>query len=132
MKNGKRYNKRKWFSSPILLVVVLVVFIVLARAAFSIYEKAEISQTKLDQARRELIRLQERQADLGSQVSRLSTDEGVEAEIRTKYKGVRSGESVAVIIGDDVPVSSTSNASSTAASTASVGWFAGLLQKFGL
>ena len=132
MKNGKRYNKRKWLSSPMLFIVALIFFIVLARAAFGIYKKVQISNVKLDQARRELIRLQERQADLGSQVTRLSTDEGIEAEIRTKYKGVRSGESVAVIIGDDVPVSSTSNASSTAVSTASVGWFAGLLQKFGL
>ncbi|MEI6304801.1 MAG: hypothetical protein WCP09_02160 [Candidatus Taylorbacteria bacterium] len=130
MKNGKRHNKRKWFSSSILFFGVLIVFIVLARAAFSIYGKAQVSDVKLDQARSELIRLQERQADLSDQVSRLSTDEGVEAEIRTKYKGVRSGESVAVIIGDDVL--STSSASSTVAPTAAVGWFAQLLQKFGL
>ncbi len=126
MKNGKQGTMRKLLSSPISLIIVLFAFVVLWKASSNIYEKVLISRTKLNQAQAEFSKLEFREKDLGSQVSRLSTEQGIDAEIRSKYKGVRPGEFVAVIIGDS-QVASTSNASSTA----SVGWFGAVLQRFG-
>jgi len=139
MKYGK-YKMRsstakKIFSSPFTLIVIAVIFVILLRATWSMHKKADVSRTKLDQAEVVLTKLSDRQNDLGAQVQRLSTEQGIEAEIRTKYKGVREGESVAVIIGDDASATGTDTATATstsqATSTASVGWFKGLLQKIG-
>ena len=127
---GKRSTSRKVMSSPVTLVLSLIVFIVLAKAALGIHDKAAISDTKLDQSRVELANLESREADLTSQVGRLSTDQGIESEIRTKFKGVRNGESLAVIIGNNETASVTP--ASIASTTKSVGWFGRLLQKIGL
>jgi len=127
MKYGKRHTMKKVMRSPFVLVAVLIAFIFLARGAWNIHEKASISRLRLEQAQSELAKLQSRQVGLASEIDRLSTEQGVETEIRTKYKGVRPGESVAVIIGDNNTASETQ-----ATSTASVGWFRELLRGIGL
>ncbi len=127
--SAKRSLMKRVLSSPFSLFVVIMLCGVLAKATWGIGNKATLSGTKLSQARAELANLQARQADLTSQVGRLSTEQGVEAEIRTKFKGVREGESLAVIVNSDVNASSV-QASSTP--PANVGWFRGLLQKIGL
>ena len=125
---AKRSLVKRVLSSPFSLFVVIIVFGVILKATWGIGNKATLSGTKLSQARTELANLQARQADLTIQVGRLSTEQGVEAEIRTKFKGVREGESLAVIVNSDV------NASSVQATTTpeKVGWFESLLQKIGL
>ncbi len=125
--NNKRPMVRRVITSPIFFVVILIVFIVLARAAWGIHEKVVLSATKLEQAEAELVKLKARESDLQSGIGRLSTDQGIESLIRTQYKGVRDGESLAVVIGTDDTASVAQSSS-----TASVGWFRGLLQKMGL
>ena len=127
MNYGKRHKVRKVMNSPITVILLVVVIIVLLRATWNIYGKVDLSRTKLNEAQSTLVKLQQRGDDLQAQVNRLSTEQGVEAEIRTKYKGIRAGESVAVIVGDDSVASATE-----ASTTQSVGWFKGLLQKIGL
>jgi cell division protein FtsB len=117
-------------SSPFFLIVILIVFVVLARAAWGIHDKAVMSSTKLDQAQAEFAKLKSRESDLQNQVGRLSTDQGVEAEIRTKFKGVRVGESLAVIVSNDETASVGDSSTTEAVET--VGWFKRLLQKIGL
>lgn len=98
MKYGNRSVWNKIVASPITLVIVLLLLIVLIRATWNIHEKAGISATRLDEVNAELNRLKERQSDLSMKVQYLSTDQGLEAEMRTKYLAVKNGEWVAVII----------------------------------
>ena len=117
-------------SSPFVLVVAIILFIILARAAWNIHIKAGAGVAKLDQAETELAKLQARQSDLSNQVSYLSSENGVEAELRSKYRGVKEGESVAVIVDDQ---SNTQAAAvSNASDTPPIGWWQRFLRFFGL
>ncbi len=114
--------------SPLAMAIICVILFVLIKATWSIHQKAVVSDAKLARARVELVKLQARQKDLDSQVSELSTDQGIETELRTKYRAVRDGESVAVITGDVGQTAATAGASTTV----SVGWWRGLWSWFGL
>lgn len=105
----RRFNVRR---SPLALIAVFIVFAVIAKATWSIHQKAVISEAKLSEAQGELTKLQVRQSDLQSEVSSLSTEQGLEAELRTKYRAVKDGESVAVIVDSD-QTAAASDASST-------------------
>ena len=125
---GKKSLLKRVLTSPFSLILVVIIFIFITKATWGLRYKVILSDTKLGQARTELANLQSRETDLTAQVAHLSTEQGVESEIRTKFKGVREGESLAVIIGNDA------NATSQQASSTpeKVGWFRSLLQKIGL
>jgi len=61
-------------------------------------------------------------------VSRLSTDEGIEAEIRSKYPAVKQGESVAVIIGDSNLDSSSNDTATSSIQIVHTAWWEKVLQ----
>ena len=128
MKYGNRPRWKQIVGSPVSLIVLLVILVALIRATWSVHEKSAASIAKLAQAQAELIKLQARDADLSRKVAYLSTNEGVQSEMRSKYHAVNDGESVAVILDD----SQTAAAVNTASTTPSVGWWGRVLQFFGL
>jgi len=142
MNYGNRSKLNRIASSPITLVIVIMLFAIVTRAAWTIHEKAVSGAAKLSQAAAELEKLQARQSDLTEKVAYLSTDNGIESEIRTRYRAVKPGESVAVIVDDsqtasadaadqsDMGQDSTSSAQAT--STAPLGWWGRLLRKLSL
>ena len=87
-------------ASPLALIAALVVLGFLIKAAWGSHQKAVQSSQKLSTEQAELAKLEQNQNDLSSQVAYLSTDQGVEAEMRTKFKAVKEGEQVAVIVDD--------------------------------
>jgi len=97
----KRKFKKFVYSKPVLVALFLLVFFV-GKATWNVYDKLEMSKLNLEKEMRELQKLQERQAALASQIDYLQTDQGVEAEIRKKYRVVKEGEEIAVIIDDDI------------------------------
>jgi hypothetical protein len=129
MKYGNRSLWKSIIASPVALIVVLVLFVVLANASWNIYGKARSSARRLDDVRLEFAKLEGRKNELAEKVAYLSTEQGFEAEIRTKFHAVRDGESVAVII-DESRTANANNASTVVAST-SVGWWGRMLQAFG-
>ena len=138
MKYGKRRLSKRIISSPLPLVVLLIAIVVLTRAAYGIHEKAAASAEKLSQAENELAKEEAHESDLKNKVSSLSTDDGIEAELRTKYRAVKDGESVAVIVdgtpsaGGDASSTSLSASADAAAMEASLPWWDKLLNFIGL
>jgi len=140
----KRRNRSAWhtvLSSPITLIVVIVLAGFLARAVWSINQKATTAADKLDQANADLAKLESNKADLEARVGSLSTDAGVKAAIREKYHAVEPGEQVAVIVDDSVHTGSggSSMASSSTAGTATsqpmaqgTSWWSKMLRMMGL
>src|SRR5947207_2368032 len=98
MKRRNRSSLYSVLSSPFTLIAALVLFVVFARAAWNIHEKARESALRLEVAQAELTKLRESQADLSARVNQLSTPAGVKAQIRERYHAVEPGESVAVIV----------------------------------
>ncbi len=128
MKYGKRPLRRHIISSPFTLVGLFILAIILAKAAWNINQKALASAAKVSQAQIELTKLEDRQKDLSHQVGYLSTEQGIEAELRTKYRAVKEGESVAVIV--DPPGSAASTTKVISAEP--LGWWGRLWHKMGM
>lgn len=129
MNYGNRSSIRKILASPFVLFFVLIIFTILARATWKVHQKEMLSSSKLAQTQGELERLKTRQIELENQLGYLSSEEGVEAELRTKYRAVREGESVAVII-DTSQADVVQNRVNSA--TTSPGWFKRMLRGLGL
>ncbi len=122
MKYGNRSIWKKIGNSPLTLLVILIISVLLVRATFNIREKTLLGQEKLSRAEAELIKLEEKKKVLTDRVAYLSTEQGVEAELRTKYRAVKEGESVAVIL-DDKNQAAALVASSADTSDADLSWW---------
>jgi len=132
VKYGKNSVWKKIIASPFSILVLLVPVFVLGRAVLSMHQKANNSGDKLAQAELELAKLTERQRDISNKVENISTEQGIETEIRTKYHAVKQGESVSVIV-DDSQTANASNVSSTSYSTSQdISWWRRILRIFGL
>ena len=106
---------RKILYSPITLIALTIVAIFFVRGAWNVYQKESASQGYLDQAQDELTKVSATQAELSHSVAELQTQQGIEADIRHKFRVVKPGEQIAVIVDD--------NASGTASSTPQTGGF---------
>jgi cell division protein FtsB len=96
----KKKVRRVVFSKWIVALMVLV-FLFLAKATWNLYQKNIESAANVVNANRELARLEDRQQTLQTEIERLSTDEGVEQEIRTKYSVSKPGEQLIVIVDEE-------------------------------
>ena len=105
MKYGNRSMWKKIISSPFTLVVVIILFLFLTKAVWTIREKKLLSVSRLKATEDEFAKLEAHQKDLSDQINFLSTEQGMESELRTKYRAIRDGESVAVIIDNKQTVS---------------------------
>jgi hypothetical protein len=127
----KYSNKPLWkkiVESPVSSFVFLLIFVFVARAAWNMYEKASVSDKRLNQALATLAKQSSLNDTLSEKVAYLATDQGVESEIRTKFHAAREGEFVAVIIGD----SQTGNSGQASSTSVVLSWWQKLLQVFGL
>ena len=128
MKYGNRTTWQRIVRSPVTMILAIALFIILAKATWNIHDKASASDARLTQAQTELVQLEQRQTDLAGRVGYLSTDQGVESELRTKYLAVRQGESVDVIIES----ASNTPPATTTEPVVSEGWFSRFLHAIGL
>lgn len=102
---------RKVLYSFTTLILLSIVFIVLLKAVWSVYKKERISSGNLEKEKLESLKLKERDKGLTDSILYLNTEEGIENEIRTKFRAVKEGESVAVIVDEQAtrtPVTATS------------------------
>ncbi len=97
---------RKILYSPLVLIILALVLVVLIRGVWNVYNKERLSSENLEQEQAELAKLEERERSLASSFDYLKTDQGIESEIRTKFRAVKEGEKVSVIIDDKTPTSS--------------------------
>lgn len=98
---------RKILYSPIVLLILGIIAVLLLRGSLGVYNKHKISEQNLERERFELQKLISREENLVSSLDYLKTDQGVENEIRSKFRAVKEGEKVAVIIDDKSPASSS-------------------------
>lgn len=93
----RKYRIRRFLGSGVSFVVVLLLLIVFVQAAVGMYAKAREAKEKRDLSISELKRLQARETDLQTEISRLSSERGVEEELRGRYFVAKEGERVAVV-----------------------------------
>ena len=98
LEQKRRY--KKYLYTPVTMVILVVLIIFLARGVASAREKQRLSEERLGRAKTEAQELHAKYASTSKEVDFLKTDEGVDAELRLKYRLVREGEGVAVIVDD--------------------------------
>ncbi len=126
MKYRNRRNWKRVIASPVALVIFTIAFAVVFKATWNMAEKSRGSAERLAQAQTALDNLKSREGSLKEQVAYLSTDEGVEAELRSKFRAAMEGESVAVIVGE-----SSSESSQESTTTQKSPWWRRLLRFVG-
>jgi cell division protein FtsB len=93
----RKYRIRRFLGSGWAFAVVLVLFLVFAQAGIGMYSKAREAKEKRDLAFAELQRLEARQAELQATIARLSSERGVEEELRNRFFIAKEGEKVAIL-----------------------------------
>lgn len=96
----KRKLKRVVYSKPVLLLVGGIV-VLLFFPTLNAYSKMQNTYENKNAVAQELLQLQEREEALQGEINRLSTEQGVEAEIRKKFEVGRDGEELIVIVGEE-------------------------------
>jgi cell division protein FtsB len=98
MRKDNSHKIKTFLSSPITLVFALIVLVFVARSAWQMNIKSRDIESKKTLADMKLTELQKEEMRLTQDIEYLSTEEGVEYYLRSKYKAVKPGESVAIII----------------------------------
>ncbi|MFA6295576.1 MAG: hypothetical protein WC666_04120 [Candidatus Paceibacterota bacterium] len=133
MRYGNHPLWKRFFSSFPVLIGVFVLSVVLVKATWNMLDKSSATYSKLSQVQTELDKLKMRERDLANQINYLSTEQGVEAELRTKFRAVKDGESVAVILeSPKMSASSTQSASVIVAPIVNQSWWQRMLSYIGL
>ena len=136
MKRRNSFSWKRLLASPVTLIIVLVIFVVLARAAWTMVSRSRLAAERLSQAQAQYAKLQASQARLSEEVGELSSPGGIEADLREKYHAVSPGESVAVIVDspsvDDPNAAQSAGALNSSAPAPAVNWWQRFLGFFGL
>lgn len=96
----KKSKVKRIIQSPLALVFLCIILVILAKAAWRVYHKENLSRENLERQEAELLKLSSREEDLKKSIEFLKTEEGVESEIRSKFRLAKEGESIAVILDD--------------------------------
>ena len=102
-------KKKSWFRSPIIAVILFVLVILAAISVARAFAKEREAAKLRDQYRREVSEMDQRQAELDAQIKNLSTDRGLESEIRNRYRVSKPGEDLVVEVNNGEDASAKTN-----------------------
>lgn len=95
----RRFENLLYSTGSILILLVVIGFLV--KAVFGAYDKKRRSEAELARTQTAHAALVLERNNLSKSEAFLKTEEGVEAELRSKYRLVRPGENVAVIVDEE-------------------------------
>ena len=106
----KRKRKEKLYSFwSVFALFVILLF--LANGVWNIYQKEKESSTLDSDSKAKLEALSSQAGQLTTNINKLSTDTGIDEELRLKYGVVKPGEEMIVVVPDDSATTSTSTGS---------------------
>jgi cell division protein FtsB len=98
---GVRHHKESFFHTRFWIVVLLGICVMLTAAVIKMSRKYIHAKSIRDDYHKELVQNQGHEADLEKNINALSTDRGKEEEIRDRYRVVKQGEQMILIIDND-------------------------------
>lgn len=91
-------KKKSWFYSP-WVALLLVIFVVWGLVSVCrAYLKQHEAIALRDESRHQLEELEQKQGILSEKINDLSTDAGMEAEVRGRYRVVKPGEQLVIVV----------------------------------
>ncbi len=88
-------------------MALFVVLLFLARGVWNIYQKEKESANLDSDSRAKLQSLSAQADQLTTNINKLSTDAGVDEELRQKYGVVKPGEEMIVVVPEDATTSTS-------------------------
>ena len=85
------------YAKPTILMI-LVIFLLIVHGAWGMYQKSQTAKEKRDKAQAHLHELKSREKELSDDIIDLSTDRGIEGEIRDRFMVAKPGESFIVVV----------------------------------
>ncbi|TSC54910.1 MAG: hypothetical protein LiPW30_376 [Parcubacteria group bacterium LiPW_30] len=95
----KRFRRILYSRVTFVLVFILCVFV--GRAAVSMYKSDSLTGEKRKIAEDELVAVRARENSLKAQIISLKTERGVEEELRGKFRVVKNGEGVIIVVDQE-------------------------------
>ena len=123
----QKRKARKLLYSRTALVGFCLLAVIFIKATWNVYEKERTSRDYVSSAQAQLDKLTLQKTNVSNAVAALRTSQGVEAEIRKKFRVVKDGEQIAVIVDDSATVSSDV----TTATSSEKGFWQGIAGFFG-
>jgi cell division protein FtsB len=88
--------RRAIYAKP-TIILMLVISLFIANGAWNMYQKSKTSLNNKEATEQELSELQQRKDSLSEDINNLSTDRGIEEEIRERFMVAKEGENVVVV-----------------------------------
>lgn len=124
----QRKKVRRVLYSRNVIIVLSIITILLVRGAFGVMQKNIESKKNVVLLNTQLEDARVKNQELTKNIAILSTEEGVESEIRQKFSVSKDGEQVAVIV-DPKPVPGDEKADTGGLWVSVKSWFSGLFGK---
>ncbi len=96
-----KHHKESFFYTRFWIVVLVIFSILLSLSVIRIYRKYAHAKSIRDEYAGELIQIQKNRNTLQANIEALSTPRGKEAEIRDRYRVVKEGEQMILIVNNN-------------------------------
>ena len=94
----ERFRLRKILYAKPTIIIMAILVVLLGHATWGMHQKSVDAVAKRDKALEELRALESRQVELENNIAHLSSDRGVEEEIRDRFMVAKEGEKVMIVI----------------------------------
>ena len=88
------------YSWPVLVLVAGLI-ILIGKNVFEVYKNEKTSRVNREQSEKIFASLENRSNLIATEIAALKTEKGIETEIRDKFRVVKEGEQLAIIIDSD-------------------------------
>ena len=95
-----------------LQAILGIIFLALIFLTVKVYKKSRISADKAEEIKKEMAKLEKRNAELAAEAARLESESGQEREIRKRFDVAKPGEKIIVIVdktSEDVKINGSDN-----------------------
>ncbi len=92
----RRRMRRAIYAKP-TIIAVAVLFVFVTHGAWGMYQKSREAVDKTDVTTVRLMQLEAREKELSADIFKLSSERGIEGEIRDRFMVAKEGESVMIV-----------------------------------
>lgn len=96
-----KQRARRFLYSPLTFIVIGILILIAGYNAWDMYQKSKRTDEALKKTEEAYNELVVRETFLEGKIKQLSTDAGVEAEIRERFGVAKAGEEVIVVLADE-------------------------------
>jgi cell division protein FtsB len=124
MAEFKKKEEYSFWYSPLSIVILFIIFSFLVYKVIDLIKKEKETAEKKELILDEIDELRKREDILNKDISKMQTEDGIEDAIREKYKVVKEGEKMVVIVDNRDQISLEKD---MGVDNSFIGWLKGLL-----